>query len=337
MSTQDETPADIEAQEAKKAAAKAAAKAIVQAYLEKRRAAEEGPTTWVAGDVPALQEDTLWRSLTRGGQARLLCIRATNLTQQAAAYVDASPDVAKMMGEWLIAALLMRQCLNPDERLQFYVNHAGPVGQVVVDAWEDGGARIYVKSPQEVTEAFGFLIGDGNLQVSRTFGHKVYRSTTELRGEQVQDFVMHYLLESEQILSLLMTDVRTDDTGVTVAAGFLLQLMPDGTKADLQHFLANLEPMGPLADAMTEVDPDGRAWAEKLMAGFQWDQVARVPVDYQCRCSHDRMISMIASLPRRDIADLAKGSEPLQMQCDFCRTSYEVRPGELRVLLAEPS
>lgn len=310
---------------------------VAKAYLERRRQAQEGPTTWVDDAPPPVGQDTLWRGLTRGGEVRLLAIRATQTTKEAAKALQASPDVAKMMGEWLVSALLMRQCLNPDERLQFYVNHQGPVGQVVVDAWEEGGARIYVRSPQEVTEAFGFLVGEGVLTVSRIHGHKSYRSTVQLAGSTVSDYVMHYLLESEQILSLLVTDVRADDEGVTLASGFLLQLMPDGKREHIQQLLGNLERLGPIGDHMTDDDPDARAWASKLMQGFLWDQVVRVPVQYECRCSLERMIAMIASLPKNDIYDLSQGSEPLQMLCDFCRCSYEIRPGELKGLLGKPS
>ena len=104
------------------------------------------------------------------------------------------------------------------------------LGQVVVDAWENGGVRCFVQRPQEETAYFGFLIGDGTLQVSRNNAArgKAYRSTVELKGEGTEAFMMHYLLESEQILSLLKVEATVEDGVLRSAVGYLVQLLPEG-------------------------------------------------------------------------------------------------------------
>lgn len=306
--------------------------------LAERRAQRLAAPTSFADPAPPLQSDTLWRGLLREGQARLIAVRATETARQAASRLGCSPDVARLVGELLVGTLLLRSAINPDERLQIMFDHEGPVGRVAVDAWQAGGVRAYVARPQELLGTFGFLVGAGTLQVSRTQAGRSYNSAVSIDGDGVDDYLMNYLLESEQILSLVRSEVATGADGqISSAVGYLVQLMPEGTREDIARITANLEHIAPLAQGMHAGDPDGRAWAQQLLSGFAWDQVAREPVAFQCRCSRDRMLSMLSSLPAKDIAELALSKEPLELLCDYCGDRYLVKPAELKVLLAEPS
>jgi molecular chaperone Hsp33 len=304
---------------------------------ERAAARRAAPVSFV-DPPPQLETDTLWRSLTRNGEARLLVVRATQTVTEAARRLQTSADVTRVLGELILGTLLLRSTLSPDERLQLYLNHHGPIGQVAVDAWKEGGVRAYVKHPQEELRAFGFLIGEGTLQVSRIQGGRSYSSTVPLDGHNVPDFLMNYLLESEQILSMLRTEVEVDHDGqVLYALGYLVQLMPEGTRDDLRTITAALEQAPSLADAMTPSDPDARSWAGQLLGALGWDQVAREAVAFQCRCSLDRMLSMLSSLPRKDLAELAASKSTLELQCDYCHQHYHVHPQALLPLLGQPS
>jgi molecular chaperone Hsp33 len=311
---------------------------LVERY---KRLAEErrtGPTQYL-DEAPPRSHDTLWRGLTREGEARLLVVRATETAREAARRLQTTGDVAQLLAELMAATLLVRSTLNPEERMQVYINHRGPVGQLLVDAWENGGVRGFVQHPRSDGTEYGFLIGQGTMEVSRTHSRrqKAYRSAVPLQGTTMESFMMHYLLESEQILALLKIEVDVQDGEVVSALGYLLQLMPEGTRDDLRKLTENLEKVGPLAAGMTEEDPDGRQWAETLMAGYHWDQCAREAVNFQCRCSEDRILAMLATLPRKDVEELASGDEHLEMTCDYCATRYELMPSQLQVLLEDPS
>lgn len=305
-----------------------------------RRLARErklGPTQFIDA-APNFDEDTLWRGLTREGEVRLLAVRATTTVQEAVRRLECSADVGRLLGELMVATLLVRSTLNPEERMQVFLNHRGPTGQIVVDAWDTGGIRAFVANPQASRKEHGFLIGEGTLQVTRSRGNseRSHRSTMALQGEGVVDNMMHYLLESEQILSLLRVEmVQRGD--VQSAVGLLVQLMPEGTREDLQRLVGNLQALPGLTVGMTAEDPDGRAWAEGLMDGFHWDQCAREAVRFQCRCSEERILSMLATLPRADIAELARGTDLLEMTCDYCKTGYKLKPTRVALLLQDPS
>ena len=310
------------------------AERLLRLYRER----QSGPTQFF-GEAPPLHADTLWRGLTRGGEVRVLVVRATATVREAAARLECSPDVAQLLGELMVSTLLVRSTLNPEERMQVAFKHDGAVGQLLVDAWDEGGVRALARNPGVTLEADGLLLGAGLCEVTRSrhSGKRAYRSAVRLDGEGVDAAMMRYLLESEQILSLLRLHVKADANGVTQAQGFLVQLMPDGTRDNLVSMIQNLEALPPLGQGMTPGDPDARGWTNDLLKGFAWDQCAREPVMYQCRCSEDRILSMIATLPKAEIRDLAHGDELLETVCDYCRTRYLLRPSQVAALLDDPS
>jgi molecular chaperone Hsp33 len=316
----------------------APAESAASKYRRRQLERQLGPTQFL-DEPPPVTHDTLWRGLARKGEARLLVVRATDAAREAAGRLNASAEVAKLIGELVVSSLLVRSTLNPDARMQVYIRHDGPTGKMVVDTWEGGGVRVYVKSPEATSELDGALFGPGLMEVSRTHAAtgKSWKSTVQLQGDRVEDFMMHFLLESEQVLSLLRVEVTLAHGQVQSALGYLVQLMPEGTREDLQRMTANLEAMSPLTDAMSHDDPDARAWAESLMAGFLWDQCAREMVEYECRCSDQRILHMLSTLPRTDLEELAADPNDIEITCDFCRTRYSVKPSVVATLLEPPS
>ena len=303
-------------------------------YRRKQLERQIGPTQWL--DVPPpVGADTLWRGLTRKGEARLLVVRATEAVREATDRLECSPDVAKWLGELIISTQLVRSTLNPEAHMQVYIRHDGAAGQLVVDAWETGGVRAYVKVPDAVQP----LIGAGIMEVQRRQPgrNRAWQSAIQLEGDDASEFMMQYLLESEQILSFLRTEVSVVDGHIESAVGYLIQLMPEGTGDDLGRMTANLGNAGSLRAGMTADDPDGRAWAQGLMDGFFWDQCAREFLEYECRCSEDRVIHMLSTLPRADLEELASSHEALETTCDFCRTVYRIAPSRVAALLELPS
>ena len=90
-------------------AAETQAERLRRLYLERR----DGPTQFIDA-APSLEVDTLWRGLTRGGEARLLVVRATQTVREAAARLECSADVAQLLGELMVSTLLVRSTvLNP--------------------------------------------------------------------------------------------------------------------------------------------------------------------------------------------------------------------------------
>lgn len=306
----------------------------VERYKRAAKLRKAGPPL-VVGPVPLADADTMWRGLARGGQMRFLVARASQAVRENCAKLDAGREASRLIAETLIAGLLLRSTLSPGEQLQLILHNEGPAGRIVADVWSDTGMRATVAN-LEIPQGMSGL-GEGHLEVAKTrSGRSVYRSAVPLQGT-IAETIMHYLLTSEQIVSLLRIERKVGAHGLEFAGGYLVQMMPEGTRDELAQLVENLESLPPLAAAMTGDDTDGLKWAGNLMAGFRWDQVAREGVEFRCRCSAERVLTMLATIPRHEIEELIAQREVVETKCEYCQTEYAVSHEQLQSLLAEPS
>jgi redox-regulated HSP33 family molecular chaperone len=263
----------------------------VERYRRLRSERLAGPARFVEPAAPLL-EDTLWRGLTRQGEARILVARTTRATAETAARLGCSDEGARLVAELLTAGLLVRSTLNPEAQLQISISNAGSAGRLLADFWPgDSGMRASIAHPQSISARDGALVGEGVMTVVRSRGiREPYRSATTLLPSGVGDTMMEYLLHSEQILSFLRVEVAVAGGAVAESVGFLVQAMPEGSRADLERLVRNLEAQPPLLGAMSARDPDARGWSERLLDGFRWDQCACASravarASGFCRCS----------------------------------------------------
>lgn len=308
----------------------------VERYLREAQSRRLGPPMWI-DPPPPLHEDTLWRGLTREGEVRFLVARLDATAAHVTGLHGCTADTARLLGEAIVATQLVRSTLNPDAQMQMHLEHDGPVGQLVVDAWPLGGMRAMVAQP-EVRGSAQALLGGGTASMVRHSQRAgTYRSTVDLGEDGIEGMMMRYMLESEQILSLLRLETRIEGDRLVQAAGYMLQVMPEGKREDLERLVSNLSGLGSLLSGMTEADPDGRAWAQGLMEGMLWDQCARQQVGFECRCSEARVLTMLSALPREDLQEMAGSGAPVETVCEYCKTQYVVGAAQLSGLLAAPS
>jgi molecular chaperone Hsp33 len=305
---------------------------FTQRYLARRSARAEAPSRFL-DPAPALGEDTLWRGLTRNGELRLLVARATRTVREITATLGASAANSEMLAGLVLGGLLLRSTLDPDAQLQVTIRNRGRSGRLYLDVWPSGrGLRASLENP-DATEGVGARLWDGGqLEMVRSRGAgPPYRSSRAFTRETLPELFMAHLLESDQIVALLKLDVRMDRGAVASAAGFLVQATPEGSRKDVARLLANLEGIPPLGDAMSEADPDARSWVDRLLDGYRWDQSAREPIAFVCRCSRERLLVILRALPDRDLDEMIASQDPIEIACEFCRKQYCIDPRELVV------
>lgn len=311
-----------------------ATESAVERYKRQRAERLSGPSQYL-DPAPALGEDTLWRGLTRNGEIRVLVARTTQLVAESARRLETSDDATCVLGELLTAGYLTRSTLNPAAQLQMLLRNPGSAGRLIVDVWAGTrGARAAIANPA-ASAADGPLLADGFLEVTRVARDGApYRSSLLYSGGGIEAAVTEYLVRSEQIVALIHLEVEAARGRVESACGYLVQLTPEGTRAQLDHLLANVDRLPSLASAMTAADPDARGFAAGLLDGFRWDQVAREQPVFACRCSRGRLVAALASLPRADLEELVNAGEPAESICEYCNSAYSLSVPELEVLLA---
>ena len=61
----------------------------------------------------------------------------------------------------------------------------------------------------------------------------------------------------------------------------------------------------------------------------------RMPVQFACNCSKERILKALVSIPKSDIREMIDDNEPIEVKCQFCNTAYSFDVEELKEMLAD--
>lgn len=273
---------------------------------------------------------------------------------------DFPPAVAGLVAEVAVLTVALASVLKYDGIFTLQIKGDGPVGMVVADVVspEPGGGprtlRAYARSDPAALDAVTAgeavptsrlaLTGQGWLAFTVDQGENTerYQGIVALEGASLAEAAVHYFQQSEQLPTALR--VAAARTGMDGSGGggswragaLMLQPLPSGA-GDVPPTDATSEDdwrramvlMSTLSDAEL-LDPT-LADQELLFRLFHQDD-ARVypvqPVTFGCRCSRERVIRVLASLPEADRAEIF-ASGTAEVRCEFCATPYRFAPADL--------
>jgi molecular chaperone Hsp33 len=254
--------------------------------------------------------------------------------------------VAALLGEACALAALVGSSLKFEGRLIVQAQGDGPVRYVVADYDTEGFLRGYCRYDEaEVAAAStGFarpgaktLLGQGVFVMTLDRGPDFERTQgiTPIEGESLSLAAEHYFEQSEQIptkVRLAVGAVTTDTGTQWRAGGALIQLIAgddargsteevwDRTRA-LFHTLADDELVDPTITPQT-----------LLFRLFHEDGVRLEdprPLKAQCRCSADRIATVLASFAPEERADMVEPDGKIHVTCEYCARDYELEPAEI--------
>ncbi|RXT09023.1 Hsp33 family molecular chaperone HslO [Ammoniphilus sp. CFH 90114] len=287
-------------------------------------------------------KDYLVRAISRNGKVRAFAIRSTGVVEESRRRLDTWPVASAALGRSISASAMMGAMLKGNERLTVIIKGGGPIGQIVVDANGKGEVRGYVTNPHihfplnamgklDVAKAVGT---DGQLLVTKDLGLKEpYNGSVELiSGELGEDFT-YYFAKSEQTPSAVSVGVLVNpDNSIKAAGGFIIQLLPGLSEADIAELEKKLSGIPPVS---TMVD-EGLTPEEILYAVLGKDDVeilADLDIVFSCHCSVERMENALISLGAEEIKSIIEEQGKAELTCHFCNEVYQVDQPELERLM----
>ena len=72
---------------------------------------------------------------------------------------------------------------------------------------------------------------------------------------------------------------------------------------------------------------------ERVLEGFGLEILEKMPVDFYCDCSKQKIRGAIVSLGREDLESLIEDRQPVEAHCDYCNTSYLFEVEEIEEIL----
>ncbi|PVX32112.1 molecular chaperone Hsp33 [Pasteurella langaaensis DSM 22999] len=231
--------------------------------------------------------------------------------------------VQNLLGEMMVATSLLTATLKFNGNITVQIQGDGPLKLALVNGSDNQEIRALARVDGDIPDDFSLhqMIGKGVLviTIAPTEGER-YQGVIALDKPTITECLEEYFVRSEQLQTQLI--IRTGEyEGQPVAAGMLLQIMPDGqgTPEDFEH-LATLtatvkdeEIFGLTAEEMLY-----RLYHEETVEIYQPQQVK-----FHCGCSTERSGAALMLINDDEIDEiLEEHNGSIDMQCECCGTHY---------------
>lgn len=285
----------------------------------------------------------LIRGLSENGGVVFCGVDSTELVRRAEQLHTTSATCSAALGRLLTGASLMGSMLKDDgDKVTLRVQGGGPAGVLIACTDGTGNVKGCIDNPlvELPPKADGHLdvggavcrsgvltvIRDNRLQKEPTVGQVPLVS-----GEIAEDLTRYYAT-SEQIPTVCALGVLVDkDLSILCAGGYLLQLLPGATDAEIDTLEKNIAAM-PSVTEMLRAGKTPKDMMELAMAGFAPQVLDERTVGYQCDCSEERTKGMLLSLGRRELVKMRDEDPHCEVVCHFCHRRYQY---DLNDLIAE--
>jgi molecular chaperone Hsp33 len=275
-------------------------------------------------------------------------VHLTEAWRELRAHSDYPPAVVELLGEAVVASVLLAATLKFRGTLTFQLEGNGAVRLLVAQCTHDFRVRAVGRSDAEALRAireglsgaalFRALTGsEGRITVTVEAEERSmrYQGVVPLSGDSLAESLEAYFASSEQ----LPTRVRLM-AGPDSAAGLLVQKLPQEESGeseeiaeawcDAQRGIARL-PAEELR--MRSVEP----LLESAFAGNDLRLFRGARVRFECRCSQGRVAGLLRALGPEEVRDVLKEQGSVTVTCEFCRRSYRFDTVDVEALFATPA
>ncbi|HEU5075228.1 MAG TPA: Hsp33 family molecular chaperone HslO, partial [Polyangiaceae bacterium] len=172
--------------------------------------------------------DCVLRAITDDGAFRVITARTTQTVARASELQRCAGGTAKTFAELLTGAVLFRETMAPDLRVQGILKGAGGKGSLVADSHPSGSTRGLVQMPEGMSEIR--LGDDAILQMMRTMPNgRINQGVVQVPQKGgISEALMVYMQTSEQVDTMLAVSALLDAEGkIEAAGGYMVQLLPE--------------------------------------------------------------------------------------------------------------
>ena len=287
-------------------------------------------------------EDYIIRGMAANHQVRFFAAYSKNLVEEARKHHDTSPVATAALGRLLTAGAMMgTMCKNDSDVITIQIKCSGPIGGLVVTADAKANVKGYVYNkdvmlpPSKAGKLdVGKALDLGVLTVIKDLGLKEpYSGQTHLVSGEIAEDLTYYFATSEQIpTSVALGVLMNKDNTVRQAGGFIIQMMPFAEEeviAALEDRLKDFSSVTTHLDA-GETPED---MMKKLFEGFDMEVEDRIPTQFYCNCSKERVSKAGISVGKKDLQEMIDEGKPIELNCHFCNSHYTFTVEEMKEML----
>ena len=223
----------------------------------------------------------------------------------------------------MVATSLLTATLKFNGNITVQIQGDGPLKLALVNGDDQQRLRALTRLQGDIQDGMSLheMIGKGVLviTIAPQEGER-YQGVVPLDKPTITECLEDYFIRSEQLQTQLI--IRTGEyQGQPVAAGMLLQIVPDGSGSpeDFEH-------LATLTATIKDEEIFGLTAEELLYRLYHEEIVELFPaqsVHFYCGCSQDRSGAALLLISDEEIEQiLAEHNGSIDMQCECCGTHY---------------
>ena len=286
-------------------------------------------------------KDYIIRAIAADDQVRVFAATTRELVETARQHHNTSPVATAALGRLLTAGAMMGAMMKNDKDvLTLQVKGDGPIGGLTVTADSHANVKGYAENPDVVIPAkngkldVGGALGIGILNVIKDMGLKEpYVGQTILVTGEIAEDLTFYFANSEQIPSSVGLGVLMEkDNTVKCAGGFIIQVMPFAKEETISKIEENLKNVTSVT-GMLDKGYTPEQILEELLGNVGFEITDKIPAQFYCNCSKERVEQAVASIGRKDLVELIEEGKDIEVKCHFCNTAYNYTIEDLTNIL----
>ena len=286
--------------------------------------------------------DYIIRATAANGSIRAFAITSKSSVEAARKAHDTWPVMTAALGRLLSGAAMMGVMMKGEEDLlTLQIQCSGPAQGLTVTADSKGNVKGFTSNPHvdlplnaQGKLDVGGALGPGTLSVIRDLGLKEpYVGQCQLQTGEIAEDLTWYFASSEQIPSATGLGVLIDtDCSVRQAGGFIIQLMPQAQDEVIDLLEQRIAEI-PSVTAMLEQQMTPEDILREILGELELTITDTIPTQFRCDCSRERISRALAAINRKDMEDMIRDGEDIEVKCHFCNTTYRFSVEDLKALI----
>ena len=269
----------------------------------------------------------------------------TELVHEIRSRHDLSPTATAAAGRLATGAVLFGASLKGRERITLQITGNGPIGAVTADSWllkeSTIGARAYARFPHvdiPLNERGKFdvagSIGEGSLQVTKSYDvGQPYVGVVPLYSGEIAEDLAAYLVNSEQIPSVVALGVLANPEGIRAAGGVLAQVLPGADEKTVAHLERRALAMPPVTQMIAD-GADAHALLHAIADGFELRAHRTFDVRFDCLCTREKVEAALVGLGPGELRQMASEREETEATCEYCKKLWIFTSEEITAIAA---
>ena len=286
--------------------------------------------------------DYIIRGTAANDQVRFFAAYTKDVVETARQKHNTSPVATAALGRLLTAGAMMgSMCKNDSDVITLQIQCSGPIGGLTVTADSKANVKGYVNNPdvmlppsKEGKLDVGKALDLGVLTVIKDIGLKEpYSGQTHLVSGEIAEDLTYYFAASEQIpTSVALGVLMNKDNTVRQAGGFIVQVMPFAEEETIAKLEANVQKIQSVT-TLLEQGHTPESLLEQVLDGFDIEINDRIPTEFYCNCSKERVEKALISIGRKELNEMIQEGKEVELNCHFCNTNYTFSVEELKEIL----